>query len=229
MTSVTAVGRVVCSQVVPPFTVVMATPWVPCPCPMATHWRRVLQAMAERKPTVAGTAWTVQVMPPLLVAMMAAPLGAPSEPTVDPTAQQSEAVAQVTAAAEFTGRGRATGTRDPDQGEPDTKVLADEVVAVGREVPVEDDTLVQPATQSTATTMVPVVSRRTRLRPRVDTVRHRTGRPAWCPVEPTAGRSMSIALTRRWLPTAGTGGWCRSWSPLVSGVDRHRPRGYRWS
>jgi hypothetical protein len=62
--------------------------------------------------------WDVQLSPPLVVAMTAAPLGAPAPPTVEPTAQQDVSVGQSTAVIELTGAGGRTAVKAPSQGEP---------------------------------------------------------------------------------------------------------------
>lgn len=67
---------------------------------------------------VGGMDWGIQLVPPLMVAINAAPLGAPPLPTVEPTAQHLVALTQVTATTELTGLGGTTGANEPLQGDP---------------------------------------------------------------------------------------------------------------
>jgi hypothetical protein len=59
--------------------------------------------------------------------MTTAPLGAPPVPTVDPTAQHREVVAQATSVRELTGDGGTVASNAPIHGEPEPTVEADEV------------------------------------------------------------------------------------------------------
>jgi hypothetical protein len=53
-----------------------------------------------------------------VVAITAAPFGAPAPPTVEPTAQHRVAEAQARAVSELTGAGSATGENVPSHGDP---------------------------------------------------------------------------------------------------------------
>jgi hypothetical protein len=64
----------------------------------------------------------VHLAPPSVVEITAAPLGAPPTPTVEPTAQHREALAQSTAARELTGTGSGTDAKVPSHGESGAKV-----------------------------------------------------------------------------------------------------------
>jgi hypothetical protein len=81
--------------------------------------------------------------------MMAAPLGAPPSPTVDPTAQHEVAVAHANAVRELTGTGRATPVKFPSQGEPGARV---EGVAWSAWSDSAEQALVSMATTATITT-----------------------------------------------------------------------------
>ena len=72
---------------------------------------------SERKPTVGGTTATVHDPPPFEEVTMPAPFGAPSTPTVEPTATQRVALGQLTATREFTGVGSVADTKPPCHGE----------------------------------------------------------------------------------------------------------------
>ena len=121
---------------VPPSTVPMITACpsevgVACPTAVQRFWS--LQAMSDRNPTVGGTVWLTQEIPPLVVAMTAAPLGAPALPIVEPTAQHREALTQSSAPRELTRAGRAAGVKGPSHGESAPKVDGG-VVPPGAEV-----------------------------------------------------------------------------------------------
>src|ERR1035437_9909507 len=72
--------------------------------------------------------------------MPAAPLGAPPLPTVEPTPQHFEAVAQVTATIELVGVGAATGSNEPLHGDPEANAMVAWVVdGAPEEWPAEPD------------------------------------------------------------------------------------------
>ena len=73
--------------------------------------------------------WALQLAPPSVVAITAAPLGAPPPPTVEPTAQHRVALAQSSAVRELTGAGRPTAVNVPSHGELTPKVEGGAVVA----------------------------------------------------------------------------------------------------
>ena len=93
--------------------------------------------------------WVVHLIPPSVVLITAAPLGAPPPPTVEPTAQHRVALAQSREVRELTGAGRATALRVPSQGESVPKVEGGGV----------DSAAAQPATDratNTAATTGPI-------------------------------------------------------------------------
>ncbi len=73
-----------------------------------------------------GMASGVHDAPPLRLATMAAPLGAPSAPTVSPVAQHLETVGQLTSVSELTGMGRSIEVKTPVHGVPTATVPAAE-------------------------------------------------------------------------------------------------------
>ena len=79
---------------------------------------------------VGGIDWAVQLVPPLVVAINAAPLGAPPLPTVEPTAQHLLVVTQATATTELTGLGGTTGANEPLHGDPGLKGMVARVADV---------------------------------------------------------------------------------------------------
>ncbi len=83
-------------------------------------------------------------MPPLAVEMIAAPLGAPAAPRVDPTAQHRRAVAQSTSSSALTGAGSVAEAKAPSHGEPGAMVEG------AAEPPVDD--VQPPTTPATGTT-----------------------------------------------------------------------------
>jgi hypothetical protein len=108
------------AQSSPPSLVAMMIAWPPndwFDWPTATQCSTLVQAIPESEATVGGMTSFFQVAPPLVLAMIAAPLGAPSTPTVEPTAQQREALAQSRALRELTGAGGPTVAKFPSHGE----------------------------------------------------------------------------------------------------------------
>jgi hypothetical protein len=76
-----------------------------------------VQAIPESEATEGGMTSFFQVVPPLVVAMTAAPFGAPLRPTVAPTAQHRDTLAQSSALSELTGAGGSTLAKSPSHGE----------------------------------------------------------------------------------------------------------------
>jgi hypothetical protein len=108
-----------------------------------------LQEIPDREPTVGGTTWLTHRAPPSTVAMMAAPLGAPALPSVEPTAQHSFASRQSTLATELTSAGRAAGVNEPSHREPAPK--PEEVVTLPDGVVVEQADAVIAVSATTTT------------------------------------------------------------------------------